>query len=59
MAQVGMLIQRAMREDPGSSEGASSGLSGPSLASCFNLFTVEQTSIEQVIGHIQTSSSSN
>jgi mRNA-degrading endonuclease toxin of MazEF toxin-antitoxin module len=38
--------------DPGSSEGASSGLSGPSLASCFNLFTVEQTSIEQVIGHL-------
>jgi mRNA interferase MazF len=38
--------------DPATSEGASSGLSGPSLVSCFNLFTVEQDRIEQVIGHL-------
>jgi mRNA-degrading endonuclease toxin of MazEF toxin-antitoxin module len=38
--------------DPGTPEGANSGLNGPSLASCYNLFTVEQDRIEQVIGHL-------
>jgi mRNA-degrading endonuclease toxin of MazEF toxin-antitoxin module len=38
--------------DPSTSEGASSGLTGPSLASCFNLFTIEQSRVEQVIGHL-------
>jgi mRNA-degrading endonuclease toxin of MazEF toxin-antitoxin module len=38
--------------DPATLEGASSGLTGPSLASCCNLFTVEQDRIEQVIGHL-------
>lgn len=38
--------------DPGAPEGARSGLSGPSLASCNNLFTIEQDRIEQVIGHL-------
>ncbi len=38
--------------DPGTAEGASSGLNGPSLASCYNLFTVDQDRIEQVIGHL-------
>lgn len=41
--------------DPGVPEGASSGLSGPSLASCYNLFTIEQTHIEQVIGSLSDS----
>jgi mRNA-degrading endonuclease toxin of MazEF toxin-antitoxin module len=38
--------------DPSTPEGAASGLSGASLASCYNLFTVEQNRIEQVIGHL-------
>ncbi len=38
--------------DPSDPAGASSGLSFPSLASCNNLFTVEQDSIQQVIGHL-------
>lgn len=38
--------------DPSTLEGASSGLSGPSLASCYNLFTVEQDRVEQVIGSL-------
>lgn len=38
--------------DPGAPEGMSSGLTGPSLASCYNLFTIEQNRIEQVIGHL-------
>jgi mRNA-degrading endonuclease toxin of MazEF toxin-antitoxin module len=38
--------------DPATPEGAKSGLNGPSLASCYNLFTVEQDRIEQVIGHL-------
>jgi mRNA-degrading endonuclease toxin of MazEF toxin-antitoxin module len=38
--------------DPSTLEGTSSGLSGPSLASCYNLFTIEQNRIEQVIGHL-------
>ncbi len=38
--------------DPNTPEGASSGLAFPSLVSCNNLFTVEQASILQVIGHL-------
>jgi mRNA interferase MazF len=38
--------------DPHDPDGASSGLHFPSLASCNNLFTVEQDSILQVIGHV-------
>ena len=38
--------------DPHDPDGASSGLSFPSLVSCYNLFTVEQNSILQVIGHL-------
>jgi mRNA interferase MazF len=38
--------------DPGTPEGASSGISGPSLASCNNLFTVEQKMILRKVGHL-------
>ncbi len=38
--------------DPRKPEGVSSGLSGLSLVSCYNLFTVEQARIEQVIGRL-------
>ncbi len=38
--------------DPADPAGASSGLSFPSLVSCNNLFTIEQDSILQVIGHL-------
>ena len=38
--------------DPHAPDGASSGLSFPSLVSCNNLFTVEQANILQVIGHL-------
>lgn len=38
--------------DPADPTGASSGLSFPSLVSCFNLFTIEQDSILQVIGQL-------
>jgi mRNA-degrading endonuclease toxin of MazEF toxin-antitoxin module len=38
--------------DPRMPDGASSCLSGQSLVSCYNLFTVEQTRIEQVIDHL-------
>src|SRR5262245_65151136 len=38
--------------DPLDPSGASSGLSFPSLVSCYNLFTIEQTSIVHVIGHL-------
>jgi mRNA interferase MazF len=38
--------------DPGTPEGGSSGLSFPSLVSCNNLFTIEQTSIIRVVGHL-------
>lgn len=38
--------------DPIDPDGVSSGLSFPSLVSCYNLFTVEQTSISHVIGHL-------
>lgn len=38
--------------DPQDPSGASSGLGFPSLVSCYNLFTIEQTNIIQVIGHL-------
>jgi len=38
--------------DPNDPDGASSGLSFPSMVSCNNLFTIEQTDIRQVIGHL-------
>jgi mRNA interferase MazF len=38
--------------DPTDPQGASSGLSFPSLVSCNNLFTIEQDSILHVIGHL-------
>jgi mRNA interferase MazF len=38
--------------DPGDPDGMSSGLAFPSLVSCNNLFTVEQASIIQIVGHL-------
>ncbi|HJT75657.1 MAG TPA: type II toxin-antitoxin system PemK/MazF family toxin [Gemmataceae bacterium] len=38
--------------DPNAADGASSGLGFPSLVSCNNLFTIEQASIQHVIGHL-------
>jgi mRNA interferase MazF len=38
--------------DPGKAEGASSGLSGPSLIVCSNLFTLDQASIIRTAGQL-------
>src|SRR5579885_3779750 len=38
--------------DPATPEGASAGIRARSLASCNNLFTIEQTAIQQVVGHL-------
>ncbi len=38
--------------DPGTPDGAASGVHAASLISCINLFTVEQTSIIKTIGHL-------
>jgi mRNA interferase MazF len=38
--------------DPATSEGSSSGLHGPSVVKCCNLFTVAQADIHRVIGRI-------
>jgi mRNA interferase MazF len=38
--------------DPATADGALSGLHGPSLISCINLFTVEQGSVLRTIGHL-------
>jgi mRNA interferase MazF len=38
--------------DPSTADGASSGLRGPSLVSCINLYTVDQSSVTRVIGHL-------
>jgi mRNA interferase MazF len=38
--------------DPSRPEGASSGLNGPSLVSCNNLYTVDQAHVLQVLGHL-------
>lgn len=38
--------------DPGSADGANSGLAGPSLVKCYNLAVVRQRRIVHVIGHL-------
>jgi mRNA interferase MazF len=38
--------------DPSIAEGASSGLNGPSLVSCNNLYTLEQDCILTTLGHL-------
>jgi mRNA interferase MazF len=38
--------------DPRSSQGAGSGLIGPSLIKCYNLATIRQQRVLQVIGHL-------
>jgi mRNA interferase MazF len=38
--------------DPSTPDGASSGLQFPSLVSCNNLFTLEQTDIVRTLGHL-------
>ena len=38
--------------DPKTPDGAGSGLSGPSLVKCYNLATVRQGRVLQVIGHL-------
>jgi mRNA interferase MazF len=38
--------------DPGTPDGASSGLSFPSLVSCNNLFTIDQDRIIRVLGNL-------
>ena len=38
--------------DPSTADGASSGLHGPSLVSCGDLFTVEQDDVTRTIGHL-------
>lgn len=38
--------------DPGTTDGASSGLHGPSLVSCANLYTIDQSSVKRVIGNL-------
>src|SRR5260370_25117709 len=38
--------------DPGTPDGAGSGLNGPSLVKCYNLATVRQRRVLQVIGHL-------
>jgi mRNA interferase MazF len=38
--------------DPGTADGAGSGLGGPSLVKCYNLATVRQRRVLQVIGHL-------
>lgn len=42
--------------DPNTAEGASSGLHGPSLVSCINLFTLEQQDILRAIGQLPKTS---
>lgn len=38
--------------DPQAAEGAGSGLKGPSLVKCYNLTTIRQQLVIQVIGHL-------
>lgn len=38
--------------DPATTDGAGSGLSGPSLVKCYNLATVRKTRVLHVIGHL-------
>jgi mRNA interferase MazF len=39
--------------DPNTSAGDSSGLHGPSVIKCCNVFTVRQQDIQRVIGHLE------
>ena len=41
--------------DPGTPDGISSGLHGPSLVKCVNLATLRQTRVLQKVGHISSS----
>ena len=43
---------RSLLLDPATEEGALSGLHGPSLVSCGDLFTVEQDGIFRTLGHL-------
>lgn len=38
--------------DPATPEGASSGLHGPSVVVCVNVYTLEQTDILRTVGHL-------
>jgi mRNA-degrading endonuclease toxin of MazEF toxin-antitoxin module len=38
--------------DPHTTDGAGSGLTGPSLVKCYNLATVRQRRVVQIIGHL-------
>jgi mRNA interferase MazF len=38
--------------DPGHPDGQSSGLHGPSLVSCINLYTIDQSSVAKTIGFL-------
>jgi mRNA interferase MazF len=38
--------------DPSTPEGSASGLRAPSLVSCINLFTIDQTDIRRTLGHL-------
>jgi mRNA interferase MazF len=38
--------------DPATPDGAGSGLNGPSLVKCYNLATIRQHRVVQVIGHL-------
>src|SRR5437762_12211210 len=38
--------------DPGTADGAGSGLTGPSLVKCYNLATIRQRRVLHVIGHL-------
>ncbi len=41
-----------MQVDPATPDGVSSGLNGPSLVKCYNLTTIRQRRVLQVIGHL-------
>ncbi|HEX3870617.1 MAG TPA: type II toxin-antitoxin system PemK/MazF family toxin [Pirellulales bacterium] len=41
-----------MLVDPGDPAAASSGLHGPSLVSCVNVYTIDQASVKQIIGNL-------
>jgi mRNA interferase MazF len=57
VAMISGNIQRAgeatqLLVDPATAEGRSSGLHGPSVVNCVNLFTVVQTDVGRVIGRL-------
>ena len=41
--------------DPATAEGRVAGLNGPSLVTCINLYTIDQTAIIRTIGHLPQS----